>query len=699
MTSTSKYTFQLPKNRYRMSIYNHFIREMILIWASLIGVFTAGRLYFFFDFLPSGFFEKVSWGELLETFLLAARLDISVSTILLAPPFLLTLMGWWIIPNFQKIYYWLLQFWMAIALFFSVCLIELAHQYYYNFQDHFNVLFWEFWTNQENADLVLAGISDEVPIPKVVIGLLGLGLIGVFLNRFLKRIVPRFKITALQHPAWVVMWFFLFLLGVRATFERPLLIQYKYFKLSQPHLNFTNSNPMIALYSSWENDFLPVVARQQQMKSLRADKGGRLDFSKQNVKRDFEFYASLDELRSIKDYGPYWAMEYQVPGLRSQYLTKKPKHIVLLFMESFSDWVTRLEEDGFNQITASNLIELRKQSVSFEDYFPAGTVTMHNIMKAVLGIPGFSSGFPLEFTFPEVYKPFPYSLPKMMKKLGYVPRFFYGGSLKWHDMYYSLSRWGFEENFGEHHINSKDKPDFGAYDGDLFELLHEKLLEAQKPTFNMVMTLSNHAPFRVPDDFQVSQQLKIPKFLQDRLNNDQYFYKRFRTFAYSDFALGQYFEKAKKAPYFNETLFIITGDHPIHGGFRWKPEDKYRISKIPLLFYAPTLLKNPIAIKQERGTHLDLLPTLMSLLLDEPKTIHSWGRSLFYPSSQQYLNAFWIDCIKKMCFDHEETYQIETDQNLKFCQSALCNEESKALRQEIDAYARSGLHYFFNYEP
>jgi phosphoglycerol transferase MdoB-like AlkP superfamily enzyme len=95
---------------------------------------------------------------------------------------------------------------------------------------------------------------------------------------------------------------------------------------------------------------------------------------------------------------------------------------------------------------------------------------------------------------------------------------------------------------------------------------------------------------------------------------------------YSDWALGEFFKAIRDKPFYNETLFVILGDH----GFGVKPQ----ISDIDLLrFHVPLLLIAP-GLTQEYGqrittvaTQVDVIPTILGLL-GKPFIHQSWGRDI-----------------------------------------------------------------------
>ena len=75
-------------------------------------------------------------------------------------------------------------------------------------------------------------------------------------------------------------------------------------------------------------------------------------------------------------------------------------------------------------------------------------------------------------------------------------------------------------------------------------------LSAKGPTFALLQTLSNHAPFNLPPPAPFND-ISGPQQLLPRLNGIRY----------ADWALGNFFDKVSKEPWFKDTLFVILGDH------------------------------------------------------------------------------------------------------------------------------------------
>jgi arylsulfatase A-like enzyme len=102
------------------------------------------------------------------------------------------------------------------------------------------------------------------------------------------------------------------------------------------------------------------------------------------------------------------------------------------------------------------------------------------------------------------------------------------------------------------------------------------------------------------------------------------------AFRYTDFAFRKFFEAARQAPYFEETIFVFIGDHGIDGDAgtqfpRAWTENHLTRYHVPLLFYAPKLL--PPRRIHSVASMVDVLPTLAGLM-NVPYRNTTFGRDL-----------------------------------------------------------------------
>lgn len=173
---------------------------------------------------------------------------------------------------------------------------------------------------------------------------------------------------------------------------------------------------------------------------------------------------------------------------------------------------------------------------------------------------------------------------------------------------------------------------WGYPDRELFKKSMSLPREAGQPRLEVYMTISTHEPFIPPQqDFYEQEVKKIlskgnhqGKIRNVIEKNDNVF----ATLLYTDDALKYVFEAYKKQPDYENTIFIVTGDHrliPI--------PQRNNLSRfhVPLIMYSPLLktTKKMSAI----NSHFDVTPTLLAMLqskyeLKMPKKVAWMGGAL-----------------------------------------------------------------------
>jgi len=138
---------------------------------------------------------------------------------------------------------------------------------------------------------------------------------------------------------------------------------------------------------------------------------------------------------------------------------------------------------------------------------------------------------------------------------------------------------------------------WGVADEDLYDAAVREFdasHAAGKPFFAHIMTTSNHRPFTYPD-----ARIDIPSGAS-----------REGAVKYTDWAIGHFIEAARKRPWFDDTVFVLTADHTAGaGGKSDLPLSRYHI---PLIVYAPA------HVAPAHATHLtsqiDVGPTVLAML-------------------------------------------------------------------------------------
>jgi len=204
---------------------------------------------------------------------------------------------------------------------------------------------------------------------------------------------------------------------------------------------------------------------------------------------------------------------------------------------------------------------------------------------------------------------------------GYMTSFHHGaktGSMGF-DVYSHLA--GFKHYYGMEDYPHLTKADWdgvwGVYDHKFFNDTVQRLNCIQAPFLSVIYSLSPHDPLRIPDELES----RFALFSQEGSYR--------QTLHYSDYSLEQFFEQARRQPWFGRTVFIIVGDHPYDAA----QGDLRSTFNVPLLIYSPELVKS--GRDDHIASQVDILPTLLDFL-HFPDTHASMGRSLLHPSEKRF---------------------------------------------------------------
>ena len=142
-----------------------------------------------------------------------------------------------------------------------------------------------------------------------------------------------------------------------------------------------------------------------------------------------------------------------------------------------------------------------------------------------------------------------------------------------------------------------------------------KLEKSGRPYYAILQTLSNHIPYSFPNPMPV-EKVMVNGVEEERLT----------AMRYSDYALGQFFEKIKSLGGFNDTLFVITGDHGFGGGTLVTDMDLIRFH-VPLLFIGKDIQSLFGKTNETVGSQVDVVPTVIGMM-GGSYIHHCWGRNL-----------------------------------------------------------------------
>jgi phosphoglycerol transferase MdoB-like AlkP superfamily enzyme len=246
------------------------------------------------------------------------------------------------------------------------------------------------------------------------------------------------------------------------------------------------------------------------------------------------------------------------------------------------------------------------------------------------------------------------SLATCLGEMGYQTYYFHGapnGSLGLNSF---AKKAGFEHYVGKIEYNNDEDFDgvWGIWDHLFLPFVAKYVNNIKKPFFSYIFTASSHHPFKIPKDITN----KIPEGT----------IKIHKSIGYADYSLREFFNYASKQDWYNNTLFVITGDHtctPYH------PEFKTSVGAycVPIIFYQPG--SNLVGVDSTFAQQIDIMPTILNYIgYDKP--YFAFGHDLLTPDSTKFgvnyigstfqlINNEWV-----LQFDLEKTialYHLKTD--------------------------------------
>ncbi|MBM9520059.1 LTA synthase family protein [Desulforhopalus vacuolatus] len=352
---------------------------------------------------------------------------------------------------------------------------------------------------------------------------------------------------------------------------------------------------------------------------------------------------------------------------------EKRYNIMLITVESLSaSFFTRF---GDQENITPNLDSIVKKSLFFTNFFATGTRTVRGMEALTLSLPP-TPGYSI------VKRPNNeglFSLGSVLRSKGYLPSFIYSGMGYFDNMNSFFSHNGYEtvdrKNFTEEEVSFENA--WGVCDEDLYAKamqISDDAWRKGKPFYNFLMTTSNHRPYTYPEG-----KIDIPSHSG-----------RSGAVKYTDYALGKFFREARKHPWFDNTLFVIVGDHcASSAGKTVLPVANYHI---PLIIYAPEILK-----PQEISTlssQIDFAPTIMGLL-NTSYVSNFFGKDILLNEKGR---AF-IGTYQKIGMLHDDTLTVEmpTKRSESFTVSGLQQTASSINEDELKdliSYYQSASYLF-----
>ncbi len=290
----------------------------------------------------------------------------------------------------------------------------------------------------------------------------------------------------------------------------------------------------------------------------------------------------------------------------------KDYNVVVIILESFnrehSGYLNPHLDGGNYKGYTPFLDSLMRESLTFAQGFANGRKSIDAMPSVLASLPALVQPYVVsEYSSNRIN-----GMGSMLKDYGYYTSFFHGapnGSMGF-DAIARLS--GFDHYYGRTEYGNDSDFDgiWGIWDEPFFQFFAEKLNTFPEPFASALFSVSSHHPFKVPFKYEgVFDKGTLPIH---------------QCVGYTDMALKRFFEAARKAQWYDRTVFVITADHSVPSHY-----EAYKTNingfAVPIVFHAPGLhLKG---LDHSLAQQIDILPTVIEML-NYPLPYVAFGNNL-----------------------------------------------------------------------
>lgn len=494
--------------------------------------------------------EGLSISDYLQVMVHGLQLDATVAGYLTVIPLLLTLLSVWI-PG-RYITFILKGYFFIVACIISlIFVVDIALYPYWGFRLDATPLFYL----QSPSDALASAPASTLILQTLVFVVYTYGIFWA-LKRFVLPLMPEQYVKKMfSNSVQLVLLGGILFIPIRGGVTTSTAnVGMVYFSKNQ-FLNHSAINPCFS--------FLASLSKQQ-------------DFAAQ-----YNYFSESQRSKIFKKL----TNQPQGDSIPELLITKNP-NIILILMESFS--ANAIEVLGGEAGVTPNINRLSKEGILFSNMYA-------NSFRTDRGIVAVLNGYLAQPTtsimkYPAKSQTLP-SIAKSLQKKGYTSDMLYGGDINFTNMQSYFFSSGYSKVTADRDFPLKSRlSKWGANDDITFAHLYQSMTDnsRKEPFFSTFLTLSSHEPFEVPYN-----RLKDPYL---------------NSVAFTDSCLGDFIDKLKKLPLWNNTLIVLVSDH----GFRYPASVKEHDPKryhIPMLWLGGAI-KEPRVIANY-GNQTDLAATLL----------------------------------------------------------------------------------------
>jgi phosphoglycerol transferase MdoB-like AlkP superfamily enzyme len=362
------------------------------------------------------------------------------------------------------------------------------------------------------------------------------------------------------------------------------------------------------------------------------------------------------------------------------------KNVVILILESFgTEHIGALNKDigGYAGFTPF-LDSLIEYSYTFKHSYANGRKSISGMPSVLASIPSLVNPFILSHYSGNKIN----SLASVLAKEGYFTSFYHGAANGSMGFDAFANQAGFENYVGKNEFNNDEFYDgiWGIWDEEFLQFFNKELTATPQPFLAALFSVSSHHPFILPKKNKKS-------FPFGTLNIH-------KNIGYTDYSLRKFFDEARSAEWYSNTVFVITADHASAESDFSKYKTSLGSFNVPIIIFDP---QNQSLVGIDENTVVqqnDIMPTVLSLL-NYQKDYIAFGTDMFQESTDHFAINYVGDAYQLVMdgymLQHDggrtlAVYDIEKDilltQNLIGKQSIIQTKLETKLKAIIQEYNR-----------
>ncbi|MEP7079933.1 MAG: sulfatase-like hydrolase/transferase [Ginsengibacter sp.] len=370
--------------------------------------------------------------------------------------------------------------------------------------------------------------------------------------------------------------------------------------------------------------------------------------NKNNQSNPFNYYSSGRSIQLVNE-----LYDTGTPKIPSILNTERP-NIIIIILESFTaKWVGSL---GAKEGATPQLDSIAKDGLLFTNIYASGDRSEKGQVAILSAYPNQAINSIIKTPNKTLNLP---AINQPLQAQGYNSSYTYGGELEFANIKSYLLNIGIQKLVSKYSFPiSQRTTSWGVHDEYVLNEFFNEIPEKKQPFFATLFTLSSHEPYDVPLKHFTGKD-ETTKF-----KNSIY---------YTDSLIGNFINKSKTTPWWNNTLIVLVADHGHHlpGNDANDAPSKFHI---PLIFTGGALKVKGVV--HNIGSQTDIVPTILDQL-KIPRNKFVWGKDLLDSSAKQFAfysfnNGFgWVTPQGTATMDNVSKKIIEKDpqydtSNLKY---------------------------------